>query len=135
MPEKTRGWHTVLSPLASLLEKSAEKLLADGLLEALAGGEGRDRLRGDIDLLAVHRTAPSPRLPGPRKQGAEADHGDALALRHVRDDGFEHRIHRFACCDLADVPRFCRNLDQIGLGHHVWHAFSPAFIPYCEPES
>jgi hypothetical protein len=71
------------------------------------------------------RAAPGARLASARQEGAEAHHGDALALRHVAHDRVEHRIHRFACRYPADVSRFCRNLDQIGLGDHVWHALSP----------
>src|SRR5687767_1991710 len=99
-------------------------ILVDGLAKTLAGGEGRNGLRRNLDLLAVHRAAPGARLPGPRKKRAEADDGDALSFRDVGDDRVEKCVHHFVGCYLADVPRFCRNLDQIGLGHHVWHAFS-----------
>src|SRR5687768_11657650 len=75
-------------------------VLVDRFLEPLAGSEGRDGLRVDLDLLAVHRAAARARLAGTRKEGAEADHGDALALRHVGDDRFEHRVDRFACRNL-----------------------------------
>src|SRR5688500_16791954 len=121
IPKKTRGWRTLLQPLGSV----REKLLIYGLLESLARGECGNCFRGNLDLLAVRRTAPGPRLSCARQEGAEADHGDALAFRDVGHDRVEQRIHHFACRHLADVPRFCRNLDQIGLGDHVWHAFSP----------
>src|SRR5687768_2418946 len=97
--------------------------------ESLPRGESRNGLRVDLDLLAVDRAAPGTSLPGPRKKGAETHDGHTLALRDVTDYRVEQRIHHFVSRNLADVPRFCRNLDQIGLGHHVWHAFSPDFHP------
>src|SRR5258706_13632404 len=96
----------------------------DGFLEALARGKGRDGLGVDADLLAVERAASGARLAPARQEGAEADHGDALALGDVGDDGVEHRVHRFACGRLADVARLRGDFDQVGFGHDVWHALA-----------
>src|SRR4051812_27018603 len=84
-------------------------LLVDGLLEPLAGGESGQRLGVDLDLLAVLRTAAGARLALARQEGAEADHGDPLALRHVLDDCVEQRVHGFARRRLADIAGFGRD--------------------------
>jgi hypothetical protein len=46
-PQKNKGLASNAQPLA------AKKLLADRFLEALTSGERRNRLGGDLDLLAV----------------------------------------------------------------------------------
>src|SRR5258706_12194685 len=104
-------------------------VLADGFLEPLPRGEGRDGLGVDADFLAVERAASGARLALARQEGAEADHGDALALGDVGDDGVEHRVHRLARRALADVSRFRGDFDQFGLGHDAWHALLPPFRP------
>src|SRR5829696_4164405 len=75
MPVKTRSWEDNLS-----------RCFVDSLLEALAGGKRRQSLRVDLDLFAVQRAASRARLALARQESAEADHGDALALRHVLDN-------------------------------------------------
>src|SRR4029077_19914174 len=69
-----------------VLHGTAESVLVDGLLEALAGGESRNGLGVDLDLLAVRRAAAGARLARARQESAEADHGDALTLGHVVDE-------------------------------------------------
>src|SRR6476661_9193743 len=100
------------------------ELFIYGLLETLSGGESRYRLRGDPDLLAGRRTAARTRLALAREEGAEADYGDALALGDVFHDRIEHRVDRLPCRRLADIAGFCRNLDQVLFGYHMWHALS-----------
>src|SRR5687768_18561404 len=125
----SRGILPSLPALCNARENNALRaqplILVDRFLEALAGGERRDGLGGDLDLLAVHRAAPGARLARARQEGAEADQRDALAFRDVLDDLLEYRVHHFSCGRFADVSGLRRDLDQIGLGDHVWHALSP----------
>src|SRR4030095_11584736 len=93
-------------------------LLIYGLLETLACGEGRHRLRGDPDLLPRRGTAARARLALARQASAKADHGDALALRDVLHDRIEHRVHRVSCRRLAEITGLCRNLDEVLFGYH-----------------
>src|SRR5215212_667947 len=110
-PVKTRGWEVNLS-----------RSFVDGLLEALPGGERRQRLRVDLDLLAVHRAAPGARLALARQERAETDDRHALSFGDVLDDRFEHGVHRFARCCLAEVACLGCDLHEIRLGDDVWHA-------------
>src|SRR5688500_10420249 len=109
------------------LLRSFPSVLVDRVPETLPCGERRDRLGVYLDLLAVDGAAPGARLAPARQEGAEADHGDALSLGDVGDDGVEHGVHRFARRRLAEVAGLCRSLDQVRFGYHVWHAISPFF--------
>src|SRR5690349_561766 len=102
-----------------------DSAVADGVLESLPGGKCGHSLGGDLDLLAVHRAAARARLALARQEGAEADHGDALALGDVVDDRIEDRVYRFAGRELADVAGARRGNDQIRLGYYGRHALSP----------
>src|SRR6478672_9769950 len=75
------------------LPPTANLVFSYGFLEALARGERRDGLGVDLYFLAVGRAAAAARLARARQESAEADHGDALALRHVVHDRLEHRVH------------------------------------------
>src|SRR6476469_9551853 len=114
MPAKTRCWEPNLSGC-----------LIDGLLEPLAGGEGGQGLRVDLDLLAVERAAARARLALARQECPEAHHRDPLSLCHVLDDRVEHRVHRFSGCRFAEIARFGRDLHEIGLGDDMWHSLPP----------
>src|SRR5205085_7560665 len=83
--------------------------LFDRFFEALAGREGRQRLRVDLDLFAVDRAAPGARLALAWQERAEADHRDALSPGDVLHDRVEDGVHCFACCCPAEIPRLCRD--------------------------
>src|SRR5438105_2343921 len=117
IPAKTRSW-----------EKVPLRCFVDRLLEPLPGGECGQRLGADLDFLAVHRASAGARFALARQKCAEADHGDALALRDVLDDGVEHGVHRLACCRPAEISRLCRDLHEIRLRYYMSHLYSPAFL-------
>src|SRR5690606_19228761 len=88
----------------------------NGFPEALPCGKRGQRLRRDLDLLAVGGASSLARLALARQEGAEADHGHALSLRDVLHDGVEERIDGLARRGLAHVAGLGGDLDKIGFG-------------------
>src|SRR6185369_9621132 len=96
-----------------------------GVLEALPGRECGHGLGVDLDFLAVGRAAAGARLALARQEGAEPDHGDAVALGDAGDDRIEHRVDRFSRRGLAQIPCARRSMNKIRLRNDSWHARSP----------
>src|SRR3972149_10084439 len=112
MPEKSKGGEPSLTTRKNGLN-GRPLAGADRVLEALSGGECRNGLGVDLDLLAVGRAAAGARLALARQEGPESDHGDAVALGDAGYDGIEHGVDRFTGCGLAQIPGARRSMNEI----------------------